>query len=571
MRAVRILQRSRVSHAGYRVPRVQRVIHNGYCTACDPPPVAAPTPVPSPEVTAEQKGFMPRVGPADHRQLAIEQELFTTSPYSPGSPLFLPNGTKLFNRLTNFLRAQYDYYGFQEVITPTIYKKSLWEKSGHWENYAEDMYAVTGRGASGEKEGRQLGEDEEYGLKPMNCPGHCLLFASQKRSYRDLPIRFADFSPLHRNEIHGALSGLTRVRRFHQDDGHIFCRPSQIREEISKTLDFVKTTYETFGLGPYRLALSTRPAENFIGTLEDWDAAEQALKDSLGESGQTWTLNEGDGAFYGPKIDIILKDSDGKEHQTATIQLDFQLPQRFGLEYQAPAPSLEQRGIQTNDPALLEVEGPVPPVLIHRAVLGSVERIMALLIEHYNGRWPYWLNPRQVVIVTTNDSQEVVEYANKVKRILQGSRRSWTGAALAGDKISVDIDSTPRSMKKKISEAKRKRYAVVVAVGNQDIPLQRVVADFSGIADPRGLLLRSGILRQASAQKASHGTTQLQGYSNQTADSKNLPLLTPDKFKRFEIDPGWLKKFLDGLQKDYFYDEQRKPSEDLVTKVYSNV
>ncbi|KUJ24179.1 class II aaRS and biotin synthetase, partial [Mollisia scopiformis] len=389
----------------------------------------------------------------------------------------------LFNKLTNFLRAQYDHYGFQEVITPTIYKKSLWEKSGHWENYAEDMYAVTGRGASGEKEGRQIGEDEEYGLKPMNCPGHCLLFASQKRSYRDLPIRFADFSPLHRNEIHGALSGLTRVRRFHQDDGHIFCRPSQIREEISKTLDFVKTTYQTFGLGPYRLALSTRPTDNFIGTLEDWNTAEQALRDSLDESGQVWTINEGDGAFYGPKIDIILKDSDGKEHQTATIQLDFQLPERFGLEYQAPAPSLEQRGLTTEDPAQLEVEGPVTPVLIHRAVLGSVERIMALLIEHYNGRWPYWLNPRQVILITINDSSEVVKWAEKVKRTLQGTggSRSWGGAVLAGDKISVDIDSTPRSVKKKVSEAKRKRYAVVVVVGNQDIELERVVADFTGI------------------------------------------------------------------------------------------
>jgi len=221
----------------------------------------------------------------------------------------------------------------------------------------------------------------------------------------------------------------------------------------------------------------------------------------------------------------------------------------------------------TNDPALLQVEGPVTPVLIHRAVLGSVERIMALLIEHYNGRWPYWLNPRQVIIVTTNDSREVVDYANKVKRILQGSSRSWTGAALAGDKISVDIDSTPRSMKKKVSEAKRKRYAVVVAVGNQDIPLERVVADLSGIPDPQGLLLCSGILRQVSAQKALFSTTDLQGSGkSQTADSKDLPLLSPGEIKRLEINPGWLKKFLDGLQKVYFYDDQHKPSEYSVMK-----
>ncbi|KAE8443256.1 hypothetical protein EG329_002044 [Mollisiaceae sp. DMI_Dod_QoI] len=561
MRAVRILRRSRASHAVYRVPRIHGLIRNGYCTACEPPaPVPAPAPVPSPESLAKVKGSLPPVGPADHRQLAIEQELFTTSPYSPGSPLFLPNGAKLFNRLTNFLRAQYDHYGFQEVITPTIYKKSLWEKSGHWENYAEDMYAVTGRGASGEKEGRHIGEDEEYGLKPMNCPGHCLLFASQQRSYRDLPIRFADFSPLHRNEIHGALSGLTRVRRFHQDDGHIFCRPSQIKEEISKTLEFVKTTYETFGLGPYRLVLSTRPADNFIGSHEDWDAAEEALKDSLDESGQVWTINEGDGAFYGPKIDIILKDSDGKEHQTATIQLDFQLPKRFGLEYQAPAPLEEQKGNTTTDPDLLEVQGPVTPVLIHRAVLGSVERIMALLIEHYNGRWPYWLNPRQVIIITTNDSHEVVSYAQSCKRSLQGTggARSWSGAVLAGEKISVDIDATPRSVKKKVSEAKRKRYAVVVVVGKQDILQNRVVADFTGIPDPQGGLPHSGILRQLSAQKRHLDGAGFVG-DGKKADVKGLPLLTPAELEKFPISTGWLKRFLDGLQQSYFYDRPYRP------------
>lgn len=550
MRSIRILQRAHISHAGSRIPRVQRVIRNGYCTACEPP-VTAPSPVPSPEVAAAKRGLKP-VGSADHRELAIEQELFTTSPYSPGSPLFLPNGTRLFNRLTNFLRAQYDHYGFQEVITPTIYKKSLWETSGHWQNYADDMYAVTGRGATGEKEGRQEGENEEYGLKPMNCPGHCILFGSKRRSYRDLPIRFADFSPLHRNEIHGALSGLTRVRRFHQDDGHIFCRPSQIREEISKTLEFVKVTYNTFGLGPYRLALSTRPTDNFIGSIEDWDAAEQALKDSLDESGQAWTLNEGDGAFYGPKIDVILKDSDGKEHQTATIQLDFQLPQRFGLEYQAPAPGRERRGLTTLDPELLKVEGPVTPVLIHRAVLGSVERIMALLIEHYNGHWPFWLNPRQVMIVTTNDSKDLIEYANKVKRILQGGSPTWTGAVRSGDKIAVDINSTANAVKKKVADAKKKRYAVVIVVGMNDIPLERVVVDLSGIPDPAGSLLHSGILRHVVAQKAEYGTTQMRTPSK-TADEKELPTLTPAQMKRLDIDPGWLKNFLDGLQRSYFY------------------
>lgn len=261
--ALRFLQISaRASHAVYRDRRKPLILRNGYCSACEPA-----TATPGKESAAEATTGPP-TPPADHRQIGVEQELFITSKYSPGSPLFLPNGAKMFNKLSNFLRTQYAKFGFEEVITPTIYKKSLWEKSGHWENYADDMYAVTGRGASGEREGRQVGEDEEYGLKPMNCPGHCLIFASKKRSYRDLPLRYADFSPLHRNEVHGALSGLTRVRRFHQDDGHIFCRPSQIREEISRTLDFIRLTYKTLGLGPYRLALSTRPADHFIGTIE---------------------------------------------------------------------------------------------------------------------------------------------------------------------------------------------------------------------------------------------------------------------------------------------------------------
>ena len=209
-RAVRLLQGSlKIPHIVYGTPRRNRVFFNGYCSACE---AATAKPLTASKAVSTKNPPKP---PADHRQLAIDQELFTTSVYSPGSPLFLPNGTKIFNKLTNFLRTQYDQFGFQEVITPTIYKKSLWEKSGHWENYAEDMYSVSGRGASGEVEGKQVGEDEEYGLKPMNCPGHCLLFASKQRSYRDLPIRFADFSPLHRNEISGALSGLTRVRRFH--------------------------------------------------------------------------------------------------------------------------------------------------------------------------------------------------------------------------------------------------------------------------------------------------------------------------------------------------------------------
>lgn len=427
--------------------------------------------------------------PADHRDLGVKQELFTTSVYSPGSPIFLPNGARIFNRLVEFLRKQYVHYGFQEVITPTIYKKSLWAKSGHLENYAEDMFTVTSLSPS-RSEGTENAEEDEYGLKPMNCPGHCLIFGSQRHSYRDLPIRYADFSPLHRNEISGALSGLTRVRRFHQDDGHIFCRPSQIEEEIRRTLDFVKRTYEVFRLGPYRLVLSTRPLEHYIGSLDEWEQAENALKRALDHGGQTWTLNEGDGAFYGPKIDIILKDSDGREHQTATIQLDFQLPKRFELEYEAPAPELEVKGQTTTNPELLADYGRVRPVLIHRAVLGSVERLMALLIEHYDGKWPFWLNPRQVIILTVNDSEPVLNMAHQTRNTLLGTSPMTEPSAEAfvapGDishpsQLAVDVDDSARSVSLKVREAKSKGYGVVVVVGPKNVTTGTVTVDTNGI------------------------------------------------------------------------------------------
>ena len=479
--------------------------HHGYCSSCEVKKSPIKTQI-KPQAVAD-----PPIPPADHRELGNKQQLFTTSIYSPGSPLFLPNGARIFNKLVAFLRAQYTYFGFDEVITPTIYKKSLWEKSGHWDNYAEDMFSVTGRGASGTKDGRQIGENEEYGLKPMNCPGHCLLYASRPRSFRELPIRYADFSPLHRNEVSGALSGLTRVRRFHQDDGHIFCRPSQVGVEISRTLDFVCLTYETFKLGPYRLVLSTRPKENYIGTEEEWSSAEAALQQALDASGQTWTLSEGDGAFYGPKIDIILKDSDGKEHQTATIQLDFQLPKRFELEYQGQAAEEEQDGATTTDPDLLATDGPLRPVMIHRAVLGSVERFMALLIEHYNGHWPFWLNPRQIIILTVNQDKAVVDYAVKAIDEIQGGRINvWLRRSsnqfeseteetntcvqareLHRSTFSVDLDDSPRPLGKKLLDAKTKRYSVVIVVGKQDVERgQSVTVDFTGITDPEGLIRR---------------------------------------------------------------------------------
>ncbi|KAI1807099.1 hypothetical protein F4811DRAFT_560099 [Daldinia bambusicola] len=415
----------------------------------------------------------------------------------PGSPILLPNGARIFNRLVDFLRKQYVRYGFEEVITPTIYKKALWRKSGHLENYSEDMYTVTSTSPARSDSDKPGDEEDEYGLKPMNCPGHCLIFADQLRSYRQLPIRYADFSPLHRNEISGALSGLTRVRRFHQDDGHIFCRPIQIEEEIKNTLDFVRVVYSTFKLGPYRLALSTRPEEHYIGTAEEWEGAENALKRALDASGQKWTVNEGDGAFYGPKIDIVLRDSDGKEHQTATIQLDFQLPKRFELGYLAPAPEFERRGEVTTDPDKLAESDLVTPVLIHRAVLGSVERLLALLIEHYNGKWPFWLNPRQVMIVTVNDTEPVVGLAKMARDVLMGRDGPTDGPVVNPSQLVVDVDDSPRSVSLKVREAKSKGYSVIVTVGPKQVPEGTVTVDMSGLEKrpPPGALLDLPILK----------------------------------------------------------------------------
>jgi threonyl-tRNA synthetase len=413
----------------------------------------------------------------DHRALAQTHNLFITSPYSPGSPLILPNGAYVFQKLQSFLRAQYPQFGFHEVITPIIYKKSLWETSGHWENYADDMFSVKGRSATGQAEQTPAGEDEEFGLKPMNCPGHCLLFRDDIKSYRDLPVRLADFSALHRNEVSGSLTGLTRVRRFHQDDAHIFCRPDQILAEIEQTLKFVGMVYRTFGLGPYKLLLSTRPKDSFIGTIEEWDRAEQQLSTALDNIGSEWAVNEGDGAFYGPKIDIILKDSNGKEHQTATIQLDFQLPRRFDLQYQASPEEIEA-GTQTSmdvglDPSLRR------PVIVHRAIYGSIERFMALLIEHYAGKYPFWLSPRPAIVLSLNSEPKVLEHVWRVQSVLSGLQPYdapvTTSSALPKPlplstiHLPVDTDTSTRPLGKKIAEARIKKYNHIIVVGSKEV------------------------------------------------------------------------------------------------------
>jgi len=380
--------------------------------------------------------------PSDHRYIGKAQSLFMTHPYSPGSVFMLPHGTRIVHKLQEFLRSEYIKFGYQEVITPLIYKKGLWETSGHWQNYMDDMYMVQG----GQKE-----NDEEglFGLKPMNCPGHCLIFDSTPKSYRDLPIRLADFSPLHRNEASGALSGLTRVRRFHQDDAHIFCTEDQILPEISSCLSFVERVYTAFQFPQYDFTLSTRPKDGYIGSLQEWENAEGALRKALDVTGKPWTIKEGDGAFYGPKIDIMIRDSAGRSHQTATIQLDFQLPRRFNLRY-----SDENDQIQT-------------PVIVHRAILGSIERMMAILIEHTGGKWPFWLSPRQGVVIPV--ATQFMDYAQEAAQILA------RGEASSAPQYYVDADTSPRDrLNKMIRRAQLNQYNYIFVVGQKELDERKV-------------------------------------------------------------------------------------------------
>lgn len=392
----------------------------------------------------------------DHRALGTKLSLFIGDISSPGSPLFQPDGTHVFQKLQAFLRAQYPSFGFQEVITPNLYKEDLWRQSGHWDNYKDAMFAVKGGTALDDN------DNGHYSLKPMNCPGHCLLYKSQKRSWRELPIRYADFAPLHRNETSGSLSGLTRVRRFHQDDGHIFCTPDQVRQEIISTLNFVDMVYNTLGVGPYELFLSTKPFREFMGSDETWKIAEDQLQDALNQSGQAWSVNAGEGAFYGPKIDIVLTDKRGKKHQTATIQLDFQLPQRFDLQYEGQQPGV--------------------PIMIHRAILGSLERFMALLIEQFEGHWPFWLSPRQLTILTVGESTEVLAYASKIAKKLASPTPVTDESKpvpLSYPRYNVDSDFRNESLAKKLRDAKTKKYNIVCIIGEKNVKENSLDLDFS--------------------------------------------------------------------------------------------
>ncbi|XP_072108588.1 threonine--tRNA ligase 1, cytoplasmic [Mobula birostris] len=378
---------------------------------------------PDSKMLKEWEKFQEEAKNRDHRKLGREQELFFFHELSPGCCFFLPKGAYIYNALINFIRSEYKKRGFTEVVTPNIYNSKLWQTSGHWQHYSENMFSFEV-------------EKELFALKPMNCPGHCLMFDHRPRSWRELPLRYADFGVLHRNELSGALTGLTRVRRFQQDDAHIFCTMEQIESEIKGCLDFLRAVYDAFGF-TFKLELSTRP-EKFLGDIEVWNTAEKQLENSLNAFGEKWSLNPGDGAFYGPKIDIKIKDAIGRYHQCATIQLDFQLPIRFNLTYVSPDGGEQNR-----------------PVIIHRAILGSVERMIAILTENYGGKWPLWLSPRQVMVVPVGPTCE--EYAQKVQR-------QFHDAGLMSD-VDLDQGST---LNKKIRNAQLAQYNFILVVGEKE-------------------------------------------------------------------------------------------------------
>ena len=374
----------------------------------------------------------------DHRKLGKELGLFYFHPWAPGAPFWLANGTTLYNQLAEYMRDALYPEGYIELRTPLVFNRQLWETSGHWEHYRENMFLVESEG-------------EPFGLKAMNCPAHMLVFASEVRSYRDLPLRFHDQGVLHRNEASGVLSGLTRVRQFAQDDAHCFVTENQIGEEVERLLQLVSRVYGDFGL-EYAMELSTRPDE-YLGEIETWDHAESQLTQALEAAGRPYAISAGEGNFYGPKIDFHVTDAIGRKWQCATIQLDYQLPQRFKLKY-VGADNTEHC-----------------PVVIHRAIFGSFERFIALLIEHYAGRFPLWLAPVQVTVLAIADRH--IEYARQVEHRLRE----------AG--FRVTLDSRQEKIGYKIREAQLQKVPYMLVVGDKEVA-EGTVAVRSGTAGDTG-------------------------------------------------------------------------------------
>jgi threonyl-tRNA synthetase len=386
----------------------------------------------------------------DHRKLGRELDLYAFHDVSPGAPFWLPNGWVMVRELERFVREVLDARGYQEISTPILVNKKLWEESGHWDHYRENMFLVES-------------EEQLFGLKPMNCPESTLVYRHALRSYRDLPLRFADMGRLHRNERSGTLTGLMRVRQFTQDDAHIYCRLDQIQDEITAVLELIREWYKTFMLEPF-FKLSTRP-EKSLGSDEQWQAAEGALHDALRANGLAFELNPGDGTFYGPKIDVDVQDALGRRWQVATIQVDFQQPDRFGLEY-------------------IDSDGqPKRPVMIHRAIFGSFERFVGVLVEHYAGAFPTWLAPVQARVLPI--SEKHIDYARTVHGRLRAAR------------IRAELDDRNEKLGYRIRDAQVRKVPYMLVVGAREaengtvslrhrsgddlgaVPIDRVLADLT--------------------------------------------------------------------------------------------
>lgn len=359
----------------------------------------------------------------DHRRLGPALDLFSLHPIAPGSPFFHPKGAIVYNLLVQYIRGLYSRYGYSEVVTPLIYKTDLWKTSGHYEAFRDDMFLMNVH-------------DGEYGVKPMNCPGHCYLFAARKYSYRDLPVRFADFSRLHRFEQSGVLSGLTRVRSFSQDDAHIYCTPEQLDSELEQFVAMTQEVYRVFGFDRIEVTLQTRP-EKFLGRIELWDAAEAALRRCLERAGFAVKVLPGEGAFYGPKIGFDFRDVLERSWTLATVQIDCAMPERFGLRYVTP------EGTEAT------------PVMLHRAILGSIERFIAILLEHCAGALPLWLAPVQLKVLTVTDDQK--EYATTVFDQLR--QDGWR----------VEFDGRNEKLGYKIREAQLAKIPYAMVIGDKEV------------------------------------------------------------------------------------------------------
>jgi threonyl-tRNA synthetase len=365
--------------------------------------------------------FLEEAKKRNHRKIGQALDLFSFHEEAPGMPFFHPKGMELWNALLDFWRLEHRAAGYVESKTPIMLNRALWERSGHWENYRENMYT-------------SAIDDIEYAIKPMNCPGGMLLYKTKSHSYRDLPLRIAEVGLVHRHELSGVLSGLFRVRAFHQDDAHLYMTPRHIEEEILGILHLSERMYGAFGLG-FHLELSTRP-EKSIGSDEQWETATNGLASALDAYGHEYDLNEGDGAFYGPKIDLHIKDALGRTWQCGTIQLDMSLPERFNLYY------IEKDNEKHR------------PIMIHRTVFGSIERFLGILIEHFAGKFPLWMAPVQAVILPIND--DLVPYANEVADILKKAD------------LRVEVDSRTESLNKKVREAQLQYIPLILTIGGKE-------------------------------------------------------------------------------------------------------